>query len=63
MNSAGIRDLMQSPEMMRELEKQAAGIAERGGSDCEVYVAKTRAVAEVRTQNTKDNSLLKAVRG
>lgn len=58
--------MLRSSEMQNELEKQAKMMADRAGKDCEVYVAQTRAVAQVRTtsaEGNKDNKLLKAVRG
>lgn len=65
LNSAGVRQLLQSPEMKKILENRANEIASRAGKDCEVYVAQTRAVAQVRAttqEGNKDNKLLKAVR-
>lgn len=63
LNSSGVRSLLQSSEMKKELEKQAKRMAGRAGQDCEVYVAPTRAVAEVRTGSGSNNKLLKAMGG
>lgn len=63
LNRSGVRSLLQSSEMKRELEKQAKNIASRVGQDCKVYVAPTRAVAEVHTGSGKNNKLLKAMGG
>lgn len=65
LNSAGIRDLLRSNEMQQFLETQAKSIAKRAGEECEVYVAQTRGVAEVRTtgtQGNKNNKMIKALK-
>lgn len=66
LNYAGVGELLKSKEMRKMLEERANGIANRVGEGCEVYVAPTRAVAEVRLDNTSENmdnnTLLKALR-
>lgn len=58
LNRAGVRELMQSPEMQKILIEQANAIAAE--SETETYIASTRAVVEVRGDDG-NNSLLKAV--
>lgn len=58
LNGAGVRALMQSPEMQAILEERASKIASDAGT--EAYVAKTRAVVKV-CGDDGNNSLLKAV--
>lgn len=62
LNSDGVRALLKSPEMQAMLESEASRMASATDSEYDVYVASTRAVAEVRTTKFGDNSLLKAVR-
>lgn len=61
LNSAGVKQLLQGAEMQSVLSGYADGIAGRASGTPEVYVAQTRAVAEVKGNN-KDNALLKALR-
>lgn len=66
LNTAGVGQLLKSQEMQNMLRKQAATIASKSGGESEVYVAQTRAVAEVRVDNNStnmdNNTLLKALR-
>lgn len=57
-NRAGVRELMQSPEMQAILVEHANKIA--SASETEVYVAQTRAVVKV-CGDDGNNGLLKAV--
>ena len=70
LNREGVRELMQSDDMISVLKTYADGIATRAGEDYEVYVGPTRANVSVRTANERgaqdnldNNTLLKAVRG
>lgn len=66
LNSSGVRELLRSTEMQNVLKERADKIASKAGKDCEVYIAPTRAVAQVRTtsaEGNKGNKLLKAVKG
>lgn len=72
LNGAGVRELLQSPEMQKELTKHATAIRQRAGDGYEqdIFIGKNRANAMVsaesakaRRQNMKNNTLLKAVRG
>ena len=58
LNRAGVRELMQSPEMQAILAEHANKIA--SASDTEAYVAQTRAVVKV-CGDDGNNGLLKAV--
>lgn len=58
LNRAGVRELMQSPEMQAILVEHASKIAQ--GSETEAYVAQTRAVVRV-CGDDGNNGLLKAV--
>ncbi len=58
LNRAGVRELMQSPEMQKILMEQANKIA--AASENETYITSTRAVVEVHGDDG-NNSLLKAV--
>ena len=58
LNRAGVRELMQSPEMQAVLLEQANKIA--SASETETYVAQTRAVTAVYGDDG-NNGLLKAV--
>lgn len=66
LNRSGVGELLKSSEMRKVLEERANEIAQRAGEGCEVYVAQTRAVAEVRMDNNStnmdNNTLLKALR-
>lgn len=71
LNRAGVRQLMQSEEMQAILKEEAAAIANRCGDgyDHDVHVGKNRANAmisattyQARSDNLKNNTLLKAVR-
>lgn len=65
LNYTGVRELLRGTEMKSYLESQARKIASKAGDGCEVYVAPTRAVAEVRTTSEKgneNNKLIKAMR-
>ncbi|MER0122426.1 hypothetical protein ABPH35_02290 [Streptococcus sp. ZJ93] len=70
LNRKGISDLMKSSEMQAILQKKAAAIRNRCGDGYEqdIYVGKNRANAMVsaktvkaRKDNSKNNTLLKAV--
>lgn len=58
LNRAGVRELMQSPEMQSILVEHANKIA--SASETETYVAQTRAVVRV-CGDDGNNGLLKAV--
>ena len=58
LNRAGVRELMQSPEMQSILVEHANKIA--NASETEAYVAQTRAVVRV-CGDDGNNGLLKAV--
>lgn len=68
LNRAGVRALMQSPEMQAVLKARADTVKDRCGDGYEAYVAQTRAVAivetasaQARSDNSSNNTLLKAV--
>lgn len=72
LNRDGVRDLMKSSEMMEVCKDYANGALSRLGDGYTVttYVGKTRVNAEVaaetfkaRRENSKDNTILKALRG
>ena len=70
LNSAGVRELMQSSAMQSVLLNHARQIQSRAGDDYSVHVGPTRANVSVRTANSRgaqdnldNNTLLKAVRG
>ena len=72
LNSDGVRELLQSPEMMAFCQNLANGIAGRAGDGYVVttYTGRTRvnasvyaATEEARRDNLKNNTLLKAVKG
>lgn len=58
LNTAGVGQLLRSEEMQQVLQDYADRV---GGNDVEVYVAQTRAVAEVHGDN-KGNALLKGLK-
>lgn len=71
LNSSGVRQLLQSAEMQNVLAAKATEIKTRAGDGFEqdTYVGKTRANAmvyadtyEAKRNNSKNNTLLKAVR-
>ena len=63
LNREGVGNLLKSAEIQQVLKREAGGIAERGGGDeTEIYVASSRAVAQVSTRRNKGNKLLKALR-
>ncbi|RRR49781.1 hypothetical protein EI999_09600 [Streptococcus suis] len=71
LNSAGVRELMKSPEMQAVLTDKANAIRNRAGDgyESDIYVGKTRANAMVyadsfkaKRDNNKNNTLLKAVK-
>lgn len=71
LNSAGVREMLQSPEMQAMLLERANEIAARAGTgySTDVFVGKTRANAsvfandeETMRDNLKNNTLLKALR-
>lgn len=71
LNSSGVRQLLQSAEMQNVLATKATEIKTRAGDGFEqdTYVGKTRANAmvyadtyEAKRNNSKNNTLLKAVR-
>lgn len=61
LNHEGIRSLLRSDKMQNILEKEAKKISAKSKGATEVYVADTRAVAEV-TGDDGNNSLLRAMR-
>lgn len=72
LNSAGIRELLQSDEIREYCEELAQGVASRAGEGYEVdsMVGKTRANAsvyaatrEANRDNLENNTLLKALGG
>lgn len=71
LNTAGVAELMKSEEMQQVLTAKATAIKERCGDGYEqdIYIGKTRANAMVsaktikaKKDNSKNNTLLKAVR-
>ena len=69
LNTAGVRELMQSPEMQDVLVDFAGQVAERAGDGYSVYVGTTRANVSVRTEteeamadNLDHNTLEKSIR-
>lgn len=72
LNRAGVRELMQSPEMVSVCTQYANAVRARAGDGYEVssYVGKNRANAsviattyEARRDNYENNTLLKALGG
>ena len=72
LNSQGVRELLQSPEMMGICKEYASRAQSKlgDGYEVETYKMATRAVAKVqaetykaRKDNAKNNSILKALRG
>lgn len=72
LNTAGVRELMQSSEMMAICEQYANNaVAQLGdGYEASTYTGKTRVNAsviatsyEARKENSENNSILKAVGG
>ncbi len=72
LNSAGVREMLKSPEMQAMLSERAQAIAKRAGNgyETDVFVGKNRANASVfastgkaARDDMKNNTLLKAVRG
>lgn len=68
LNSAGVRELLKSEAMKKELERQAARIATRAGEGYKVKTMGTRVVAfpstkEAEQDNYNNNTLLKAKGG
>ena len=70
LNSAGIRQLLKSPEMAAELERRAQAIADAAGDGHRVEVSETptraRAVVitdstEARIAEAKDRTLTRAI--
>lgn len=70
LNSAGVRELMQSGEMQEVLSAAAARVASSAGEGyaADVQVGKNRAsarisavTAEARRENLRNNTLLKAL--
>lgn len=70
LNQAGVRSLMQSPEMQSILKDKAGNAVNRLGSgyDSDIFVGKNRANAMVyadsfkaRLENSRENTILKAV--
>ena len=49
LNSAGVRELLRSPELRALVEKHARAARQRAGDGYEVYTAQTRVVALVGT--------------
>lgn len=72
LNQDGIRELLQSEEVMSLLESQADGIVgtASGSYDTNAFIGKTRATVTISTtdaatyhRNLKDNELLKMLKG
>lgn len=72
LNSAGIREMLKSPEIEAECKKHAQNVADKAGDGFEVntMVGKTRVNAMVYaatnaaySKNLKENTLLKALGG
>ena len=70
LDQAGVRALMQSPEMQSILKDKAGNAVNRLGSgyDSDIFVGKNRANAMVyadsfkaRLENSRENTILKAV--
>lgn len=70
LNQAGVRALMQSPEMQSILKDKAGNAVNRLGSgyDSDIFVGKNRANAMVyadsfkaKLENSRENTILKAV--
>lgn len=69
LNGAGVRELMQSGEMVSVLESYADEIVARAGEGYNVHIGPTRAnvsvvaeTEEAAQDNYENNTLLKAVR-
>lgn len=69
LDRAGVRALMQSPEMQQVLMSYAKQIGDRAGEGYEPYVGRNRANVSVRTateaaarDNFEHNTLLKSMR-
>lgn len=60
LNHDGVEQLLKSPEIQNVLEGYAQKIAAQTGGTAEIYVARTRAVAEVDGDDG-NNSALKAL--
>lgn len=72
LNSRGVRELLKSEKMQAHLSKKASGIKDRCGEgyETDTHVGKNRANAmiytttyQAKSDNKKNNTLLKAVRG
>lgn len=72
LNRAGVRELMTSKEMQSILKEEASAIKSRCGDgyDQDILVGKNRANAMVwadspqaKSENSENNTILKAVRG
>ena len=68
LNGAGVRELLQSPEMVNVLTGYADQVAEKAGDGFDVYIGKNRAnvsvvasTPEAESKNYKENTLLKAL--
>ena len=71
LNSAGVREMLKSPEMQALLKERASEAAERAGEgyDSDVFVGRNRANAAVfattkkaQRDNLKNNTILKSLR-
>ena len=69
LNTAGVRELMQSQEMIGVLTEYAGQVAERAGEGYSVYVGINRAnvsvvadTDEARADNLEHNTLEKSIR-
>ena len=69
LNRAGVRELMQSQEMVDVLVEHAGLVADRAGDGYDVYVGRNRANVSVETttdeaynDNLDNNTLEKAIR-
>lgn len=71
LNSAGIRELLKSQEMLQICEEHASAIQDRCGDgyECDSFVGKTRVNAMVfadtyqaMADNAKNNTILKALK-
>lgn len=62
LNRDGVRQLLKSKEMQSILKEHANRMSAKSGGEVEIYVAQTRAVAEV-SGDDGNNSALKAMGG
>ena len=72
LNKAGVKELLKSQEMQNMLTAKASGVRTRCGDGYsqDIYVGRNRAnamvkaeTAKARSDNSENNTILKAVRG